>query len=333
MKDELFIVILNWNGWHDTIFCIESINLGSCNIVLVDNGSINEEVLEIQKYLREKFPNYIELTGPEVSQQIIDSNHDSLNNNGFYFIKNDENLGFAGGNNVGLDLVNRIGGRYALLLNNDTVVYDNSIEKLFRLLKSDIHIGAVIPQIRYFNPSDVIWNCGGKINFLGIRKYYYAFKNIDETPQKGTKVVDYGTGCCLMFDLDKVGKLSEKFFFGEEDMEFAFRVKKLGLKIICDFESIIYHKVGSSRDLISKNSVGKMTYHYSQRISNLADNLPKSAWMLSVGLHMLSSIRLLIRMKKFNLRTFSRIWKEVLKNTNKEKFLREDFISISNKNY
>lgn len=334
MLNDLFVVILNWNGWEDTRSCLESIKNKGYKIILVDNGSKNKEIVAIESYFEQNFNTYC--SHNREFYESFDSNNvnkSAILNSEIILIKNNVNLGFAAGNNVGLRFVQALGGRYALLLNNDTVVEDDGLKKMFHTMLNEGNCGAVIPQIRYFDPSDVIWNCGGTINQLGIRKYKYAFSNINDVPQKGVEKVDYGTGCALLIDLQKTGILSEKYFFGEEDLEFAFRLKKRNLTILCDYESVIYHKVGASRNQISENAVGKMTYHYCQRISNLKDNLNIFYWISSVFLHMLSSCKLLFKMKKLNIKTVFRVWKEVLSNVSKEKFVLNDFVTISNKEY
>ena len=300
--DKFNIVILNWNGWEDTRQCIESILVNSTklnyNIILVDNGSKLDEIELINTYCLEKFKyNIINdkeffLEQNQVLPEIFSV---CPSNEKIIFIKNNENLGFANGNNIALKFLKNIGEKYALLLNNDTEIEDGALNKMFDYLTNDVTntIGAVIPQIRFFHPKDVIWNCGGSINALGIRRYFYAFKNIKNVPQSGASRVDYGTGCALLMDLSKTDILSSKFFFGEEDLELAFRLKSNGFKIMCLYDAVVYHKVGASRAKISEQRMGNMVFHYSQRMSNLRDHLPYILWLVSFAGHYLSTINLL----------------------------------------
>jgi len=341
--NNYYIVILNWNGWYDTKQCIQSIlektPSNNYSIILVDNGSSDNEVFEIESYCNSKF----KCTISENKDYFLSSTIKLPDNflcqkpqDRILVIKNNENLGFAAGNNVALRFLQNINERYAILLNNDTEVEYGALDEMYKFLlrNEKKNVFAVIPQIRYYTPSNLIWNCGGSINWLGVRKYDYAFDNIDNVPQHGAKRVDYGTGCALMINLSKTGILSEKFFLGEEDMEFAFRLKKMRGQIFCVYTAIVYHKVGASRSKISEEKMGNMVYHYSMRMSNLRDNLSKPVWYLTMVAHYLSTIRILKKEALFSIKRINSMWSDIYKNVRTiDKFKREDFIRIANKKY
>lgn len=250
------------------------------------------------------------------------------------FIKNNENLGFACGNNVAIELLNSLNAQYTLLLNNDTELCGDSISMMLASIK-ERSCAAIIPQIRYYDPSDVIWNCGGYINKLGVRKYLYANVNIKNVSTKGLIKVDYGTGCALMIDLFKLkGELSDKYFFGEEDFEFALRMRRQNESIYCDMDTIIYHKVGASRKKLTEDRLGHFAYHYTQRLHNLKNYLNPFVWWLSVVMHMLSSLRLVISSKIFNFSSFINLWKEIVKISSTENKITKDiFMKLTQKKY
>jgi GT2 family glycosyltransferase len=180
-------------------------------------------------------------------------------------IENNENLGFAKGNNVGIRLAEIMGSEWVFLLNNDTVISKDSLSRLYEHINTDPGISAITPQIRYFNTPEMIWNCGGKLTCFGSRKYFYSGSHYKKAPEKGSREITFITGCALLFKFRETGILSEKYFFGEEDYEFSLRLQKRGLKMICAFDSVIYHKVGRS---IKKRSNIK-TLIYIQLISRL----------------------------------------------------------------
>ncbi|TDQ73501.1 glycosyltransferase [Sphingobacterium yanglingense] len=341
MQHRYNIIILNWNGWNDTQKCIESILNetieNNYTIVLVDNGSEVSEVQNIELYCKEhfKYP-IIDDSDLFLSDKVLISEEFASYNSRdkIIFIRNNENLGFAAGNNVALKFLMKSNEQYAVLLNNDTEIVENALGKMFDVLKQNNRIAAVVPQIRYYEPNDVIWNCGGMINWLGVRKYDYALMNYNEVPQEGLKKIDYGTGCTLFLDLKQTGILTEKFFFGEEDFELAFRLRKENKDIVCLYNAIIYHKVGASRVKVSEARIGNMVYHYSQRLSNLKEQLIFPIWCLSVLAHLLSSLRLLYKEPFFKLSIFVNMWKDVLKNVkNIKKFEKSDYLRISTKKY
>lgn len=341
--DKYYIVILNWKGWDDTQKCIESIisdnDSFDYSIVLVDNGSDAAEINKIELYCKDRFKNVL-IGNKEVflskTREFAKDLETYYGKDSIIVIKNNENLGFAGGNNVALDFLSNLGKKYVLLLNNDTEVVGNALQKMYEeLVKNErTNLVAVVPQIRYYEPADRIWNCGGSINWLGIRKYYYAFADINDVPQSGSSLIDYGTGCCIIFNLSKTGKLSDKFFLGEEDMEFAYRLRKNKFRMSCLYEAVILHKVGASRGKISEEKMGNMVYHYSLRLSNLKDQLSFPVWCLSFLLHYLNTFRLLRKENYYSFKKVNLMWRDVFNNVNNiKRFNRENFIEITNKKY
>ncbi len=200
--------------------------------------------------------------------ELEDDLNNTLASNKLVFVENNENLGFAAGNNVALRYALRVNASYAMLLNNDTVVEKNSIDELVDFLNVNKEYVAVTPQIRYYDPNDRIWNCGGKVMWFGNRKYYFAGEHISKVPQKGFRDISFITGCALLFKPQTTGILTEKFFFGEEDLDFSFRQKINRNKMACCFSSIIYHKVNGSVNKLNINNMGYIYLHYLSRLIN-----------------------------------------------------------------
>ena len=264
------IIILNWNGWHDTIECIKSIlkvNNVELSIVVVDNGSTDESVEHISLFINQcnNRTHYVN-EGEEL--------HTRIQNKDIVFYKLHENYGFAKGNNLGLQLVKSQDIEYYWILNNDTVIDCESIGVLKSFMDNNCNYYACTPQIRYYNPNNRIWNCGGKI-FFGFRKYYFEGKN-DVVFNNKHFNISFVTGCALFIRaeiLDKEGKLfTENFFFGEEDFEFSLRMKKQKKFIACCTDSIIYHKVSASTK--NKSKIGVIYIHYLNRYINIKHFFP-----------------------------------------------------------
>lgn len=223
----LGIVTLNWNGYDDTIECIQSIiqsDYQDCKVYLVDNCSSDGS--------QDKLRTYISSNG--LTNKIT-------------IIQNNENLGFSIGSNIGIKVALEENCDYIWLLNNDTVIQENAITKLVNSIKTtDAMI--VTPKIAYYSDKNVIWNCGGKISRLGFRKYYYADQPTDNCPDTNFKIT-FVTNCASLFQADyfkKYGYLSERFFFGEEDFEMSLRNLKYNVKMCCVPNAVIYHKVSRS---------------------------------------------------------------------------------------
>lgn len=246
----LYIIILNWNSYKDTIECLESLRKNDYQdykIILIDNASSNESVVELKKYI----------------SSLDDSKKIQL-------VANPENSGFAKGCNIGIDIAKKQSDcEYIWLLNNDTIVLKNAISPLvekLKLKKADV----VTPQINYFNPNNVVWNCGGKISRLGFRKYYFAGKNEFAVPRKEFLSVSFLTNCASMFRKDFFDnyKIDERFFFGEEDFSLSLYCKKNRKKMLCVLDSKIYHKVSVS---INSNSVKAENKHFVYYLNRFVD--------------------------------------------------------------
>ena len=261
-ENKIIIIILNWNGKENILECLhslEKINYKNFEIIVVDNYSTDGSIEEIKQFI---------------------NNNSKLS---ISLICNDENLGFAKANNIAIKQTIQNSADYILLLNNDTVVSENFLQKLNQFVIEHPDYEVITPQIRYYKPDNIIWNCGGKINKWGIKKYYYANKPSDSLPDKNFIEITFVTGCAMMIKKEiilKYGLLSEDFFFGEEDIEFSLRLKKHNVKMACVLTSIIYHKVSSSVDKISDSTIGKVFIHYLNRFINMKKYLSPVKWHL-----------------------------------------------------
>ncbi|MGG7153676.1 glycosyltransferase, partial [Clostridium neonatale] len=161
---------------------------------------------------------------------------------------NKENNGFAAGNNIGIKYALKNNSDYILLLNNDTIITENSIEKLIECLESDKSIGIVSSRIMYYDKPYKIWFSGGKIDWF---KYIcvHDSMNMEFTNNNGNIKTEFISGCSMMIRKDvvnKVGLLPEEYFMYYEDVDYCKMVMDSGYKLMVCTESIIYHKVSAS---------------------------------------------------------------------------------------
>lgn len=341
MNSVVYIIVLNWNGTEDTIACLSSIkNIDYNNyvVVLVDNGSRNEELEILQKWCHDNF-NLLVLYNIELALNGGNNTSEvelkkTVSNEKLIFIKNNENLGFAAGNNVALKYVLAKEAKYAMLLNNDTILEKESISILMNFLAAHDEYVAVTPQIRYFEPNDVIWNCGGKITWFGNRRYYYAGDHISKVPLEGFRNVSFITGCAILFKPKMTGILTEKFFFGEEDLDFSFRQKMEKKKMACCFSSIIYHKVNASVKKLDVNILGSVYIQYLSRLINNRQYSSKFMFIVKIAVNLGYAIPMIMLRYKISLkRIFFMIIKILMELRKIDKidkdyslrFLKEDF--------
>lgn len=316
MKEKLYIIILNWNGNHDTIDCLNSIknsDYTNYTVVLVDNGSKKENLIKLKEWVIEKYSKVVfynmdeAILGPNEEKEIDFDSY--LSSEKLIFIENNDNLGFAGGNNIALKYFLKTTDSLAMLLNNDTEVNKNTISELISFMEENKDFVAVTPQIRYFDPNNLIWNCGGKITWFGNRKYYFANKNINRVPQNGFKKITFITGCALLFKPRITGVLTEKFFFGEEDLDFSFKQLENKRKMACCFSSILYHKVSSSVKSVKVEIVGHTYLHYISRLINIRQYSSRFMFFIKIIINLGYAIPMVLLRHKFSFKqTFKMIF-------------------------
>lgn len=222
---RVLIIILNWNGKADTLDCVKSLKKlkdQKFDILVVDNGSIDNSAAEISRAY------------PEVNMICLN-----------------ENLGYVGGNNVGLKYALSRDYAYMLLLNNDTEVSETFLNRLLSIAESNSKIGVLSPVICYFDPREFIWSAGGKVDFKHWQSDMISMgKNIQEYGRTSPYPVDFVTGCALLVKrevVEKVGLLDDRFFAYYEDVEWCVRIRKAGFEVVVVPDSRIWHKVSPQK--------------------------------------------------------------------------------------
>lgn len=226
MKNDLiYIIILNWNGWRDTAECIEScqkLNYSNFIIIIVDNGSTDDS----EAILHKRFPD-IEL------------------------VQTGENLGFAGGNNIGIDRALAHAADYVWLLNNDTVVDPNSLDELVKVAEIDERTGIVGSKIYYYNEPNKMWFAGGLWNRNQSFACHRGINEVDIGQYDGISEVGFITGCSLLAKssmIKEIGMMKEDYFLYWEDVDWNATAAEKGWKIVFAPQSIVRHKVSSSTE-------------------------------------------------------------------------------------
>lgn len=221
------IVIVNYNNYLDTIECLESlksIDYKNYSVFLVDNGSQNESVKYLSKYIT-TFPKEV------------------------FLLTTEKNLGFAGGCNLAIKKALELKYDYILLLNNDTIVEKDFLSKMISLSESRSDIGIVGCKIRYYNDKQKIWYAGGYISWFRFSGVHIGINEIDRGQYDKMKDVTFITGCCMLIKnevLSRVGLLCEDFFLYNEDLDYCVRVMDHGYRLVYCPDSIVYHKVGQA---------------------------------------------------------------------------------------
>ena len=212
-KSLVSIVVLNYNAGKLLLNCIESIKKSSyqnIEILVVDNISSDNSQIECKK----KFPD-------------------------IKLIQNDENLGYCGGNNVG---IKKAEGEFIIILNPDTIVETNWIDELLNAQK-EFGDGLYQPKILSLNEENTIQSTGNMLHIFG-----FGFAR-----DKGNKVIErkeeiekvgYASGTCLFTTrkvLDKIGLLDEFLFLYHDDLDLGWRGAQIGINSFYVPKSKIYH--------------------------------------------------------------------------------------------
>lgn len=240
LQPAVAILIINWNGYALTKDCLESLkalDYGNFKTVLVDNGSIDGS----GEKLKNEFPEIELLASPE-------------------------NLGFTGGNNLGLQWVLDHLFDYVLLLNNDTVVEPGFLDPLVSFLEQNPDYGAVQPKIMLEAERDKIWNAGGGYFKWLEMTWSVGIGKTDEGQFDQEKDTPWITGCAMLIRsaiIRKAGLLDNRFFAYYEDVEWSFRIKKSGFKLRYLPQSKIFHVAGgSSKKIKTKEGIVPPIIHY-----------------------------------------------------------------------
>jgi GT2 family glycosyltransferase len=216
------IVLVNYNGRDDTLECLESLgDLSYPNwfAVLVDNASTDGCAAAV----RASFP--------EV--RVIESA---------------ENLGFAGGNNVGIRAALERGAEFLFLLNNDTTVAPDLLERLTDAFAADPALWIAGPVMCYYDDPQIVWSAGGRIDDRGQSLQLGQGQRVD-APRDPVTPVDFVVGCGLMIRravLERVGLLDEAFFLYYEETDLCARVRAAGGTVATVASGRLWHKISRS---------------------------------------------------------------------------------------
>lgn len=237
--DTIVIIIVHYNSDTDTRECLDSLLPISpkeydLKVLVIDNAS--KEPFTLPK----KFPD-----------------------TRFEVVRSEANLGFTGGNNLGIWYAREnYDPDYVCLLNNDTLVEPTCINHLYTHLEDHPEVGMVCPKIYFAKGSEfhdsysaqetghVLWYAGGVIDWQNLDAFHRGVDEVDRGQFDVTQETDFATGCCVMLPLsviDRVGTLDKRYFLYLEDVDWSVRVAAAGYRVEYLPTTWIWHKnAGSS---------------------------------------------------------------------------------------
>lgn len=245
------ILLLNWNGYRDTIDCLESVlalDYGNFDIIVCDNASSDDSLEHIAEWARVATRGgaplrvvHLDRHGAEAGP--LDARADLT------LIQTGANLGFAGGNNVGLTYLLRRGDDSLIwLLNNDCIVASDALSHLVVAATSDMIIGAVGGTLLEFREPGIVQEAGAvSSSWHGMTRALGAGQSVETLPV--SEQVDYITGGCLLARADtirRVGLLDERYFMYSEDVDWGIRMRAAGLRLVLAPDARVWHKGGGT---------------------------------------------------------------------------------------
>jgi GT2 family glycosyltransferase len=218
---ELSIITINYNGLKDTSELIESLQKYvslSYEIIVVDNASkVNEA-----EVLQEKYPHIIT-------------------------IRSEKNLGFSGGNNLG---IYQVKGKYIFLLNNDTFIEEDTFPYLIEKLESNPQIGAVSPKIKFaFPPRNIQFAGYLPLSTITLRNDLIGFGEKDSGQYEIPSRTPYCHGAAMMIKkevIEEIGYMPEIYFLYYEEIDWSTKIEKAGYELWYEPQCTVYHKESQS---------------------------------------------------------------------------------------
>ncbi len=220
------IIILTWNGLEQTIECLDSLQqldypTDYLQIIVVDNGSTDDTV----QVIRQRYPNVTVL-------------------------ENETNLGYAGGNNQGLRYALSQGTKYCCILNNDTTVAPDCLNRLLIVMEQSDDCGIVSPLIAELAMPKRVWALGAAVNRrTGTVVRLHTGENISTGQTLSPFEIDIAPGAAIMVRrevFEQIGFLDEAFYLYYEEADWCLRARQGGYKILAVPSAIIWHRVSAT---------------------------------------------------------------------------------------
>lgn len=259
------IVIVNWNGWRDTVECLESLmrlDGAGFRVIVVDNGSSDGSVEAIRNWAAgaegetfsgppwERLPKsrcrapVMRLVGPEGPADSVEA--------GITLVAAGANLGFAAANNLGIRLaLDQPDTAYVWLLNNDTVVAPDCLSRLSEAARREPEVGLWGNRLMFYHAPDLVQGLAGRFRavrcsseHIGVWQPTAALPDRAQVEARMSYVI--GASMLVSRDfLETVGLMSERYFLYFEEIDWAERIRGRFRQGVC-LEAVVYHKEGGS---------------------------------------------------------------------------------------
>jgi GT2 family glycosyltransferase len=269
VEPSVFVLLVNWRGWRDTIECLESVfrqDHGRMRVVVCNNDPTDDSLARIESWARGEYvatgpdtgadPHSVKAIPKPIPVVLLDrAAAEAPGSAGdapqLTLIETGDNLGFAGANNVGLRYA--FGGgdaEYVWLLNNDTVVAPDALRALVEIAEREPAAGMVGSKLLEYDRPDVLQLAGGGrvVPWRGLTTYF-GIGERDRGQWERVLELDYVAGASLLVRraaVEQIGGLDERFFLYSEEVDWCLRARARGWTLLYAPASRVWHKGGQS---------------------------------------------------------------------------------------
>ena len=255
MSPQVCAIVLNWNGWRDTLRCLESLFTStqqSLHVVLIDNGSNDDSTKHLATF------------GAGVAGESRQTPHHDVS---MEFLRLDRNVGFTGGVNAGLRRSLDLGAQYAFLLNNDATVEPDCISVLVEAASRRTDVGLVGPMISRADDKACIWSSGMSVTWRHAGVVAHCGE-ADDGRFHGRRLVQGLSACALLVKrgvIERVGLLDERYFAYYEDLDWCLRARAAGFRCLFAGDARVTHAVSASTNRGAGRSQSALANYYGAR--------------------------------------------------------------------
>jgi len=276
------IIILNWNGWRDTLECLEAVQVldyPNSHIIVLDNHSTDDSVAKIRSWCRGEIPvlsRYVDAASEKKPVELVESDRSGVVTDGeggirtgdhevppfrrILLIHSERNRGFAGGNNVAIRHALETDYDYVWLLNNDAVPDREALTRLMISAESDPRIGMVGSRILDYEKPHRVQSIGENLVLTRMRGKWPSPKRPLSDPVGGDFQPLWMWAASLLISKECLKELrgfDERYFFSFEDIDLCIRARKRQWRLSLCMDSCVWHK-GSLKDApVFKTLLGK----------------------------------------------------------------------------
>jgi GT2 family glycosyltransferase len=260
---RVYVLLVNYNGWRDTVECLESIfrlEYPDFRVIVCDNGSSDGSLERIRAWAegtQPATPSPIAISStvgdtpvrkpiryvlgdraqaeagtlPDADAQLV-------------LVRLDENRGFTGGNNVGLRYLQTRGDAGLVwILNNDTVVDPSSLSEMVARLTECPDVAAIGATVFWYDRPERVQVAGG--GRLSLWSGFTRVANVHDRPEPSPARFDFVSGACMLLRLDvlrEIGLLDERYFMYSEEVDWCLRMRRAGRQLGYAPRARVWHK-------------------------------------------------------------------------------------------